>query len=94
MPGNILKEILVGTFGSVHKVLTDEKYPQNFSALKMLEEDLLIDLVNLPEVVSFTELLKVLEDHTMRSKMMWRENLVKAVIIMMKFSCAGQENKE
>ena len=68
-------------------MLTGNKYPQNFRPLRMLEEELLIDLVKLPEVASFTDLVKVLEDRTMRNRTtkMWTESLFKAVIIMIKF---------
>jgi len=93
MSGSGMKEILAGTFGSVEKMLSGKKYPQNFRALRMLVEELLRDVVLMPEVTSFTRLIEVLEARAScsRTTKMWTDNLVKTVIIMMNFSRAGHE---
>ena len=93
MAGSGIKEILAGTFGSVDKMLNGKKYPQNFRALRMLVEEVLRDVVQMPEVTSFNNLIKVLDARAScsRTTKMWTDNLVKTVIIMMNFSRAAHE---
>ena len=61
MAGSGMKEVLVGTFGSVDEMLNGKKYPQNLCALRMLVEELLRDVIQEPDVISFTRLIEVLE---------------------------------
>ena len=90
MAGSGLKEILAGIFWIVDKMLTGKKYPQKFRALRMLVEELLIDLVKLPEVASFTYLVNVLENRANRSRTTKMRTV--NLIIMMKISRACHEN--
>lgn len=93
MAGSGMKEVLASTFGSIDKMLSGKKYPQNFRALRMLVEELLRGVVQEQEVTSFARLIEVLEaqaSHSRTSKM-WIDNLVKTVIIMMNFSRGGHE---
>ena len=93
MGGSGMKEVLASTFGSIDKMLSGKKYPQNFRALRMLVEELLCDVVQVQGVTSFSSLIEVLNARSSRSRTakMWTDNLVKAVIIMMNFFRAGHE---
>ena len=84
MAGSGMREILAGTFGSIDKMLSGKKYPQNFRALRMLVEEILQEIVQMDGVSSFGCLIKVLEDRASRSRTvkLWTDNRVKAVIIM------------
>ena len=79
--GSGVKDFLAGTFGSIDKMLDGIKYPQHFRALRMLVEKLFRDVVQEPEVISFTRLIEVLEVR----------HHVKTVITMMNFSRGGHE---
>ena len=59
----------------------------------MLVEELFRDVVQEPEVISFTLFIEVLEARpsSSRTTKMWTDNLVKTVIIMMNFSRGGHE---
>ena len=83
-----MKEILAGTFGSIDKMLSGKKYPQNFRALRMLVEEVLRSAVLIQGVTSFVRLVELPAARAGRSRtmMMWTDNLVKTVIIMMNFS--------
>ena len=59
--GSGVKVVLAGTFGSINKMLDGMKYPQYFRAQRMLVEELFCDVVQEPEVISFTRLIEVLE---------------------------------
>ena len=59
--GSGVKVVLAGTFGSINKMLDGMKYPQHFRAQRMLVEKLFCDVVQEPEVISFTRLIEVLE---------------------------------
>ena len=61
MAGSGMKEVLAGTHGSVDKMLYGKKYPENIGSLRKLMEELLRDVVQEPEVISFTRLIEVLE---------------------------------
>ena len=56
-----MKEVLARTFGSVDKILKGKKYPQNFRALRMLVVEVIRDVVQELDVISFTRLIAVLE---------------------------------
>ena len=93
-----MKEVLAGTFGSTDKMLNGMKYPQNFRALRMLAEKLFRDVIQEPEVISFTRLIEVLEVRAScsRTTKLLTDNgdhnhHVKTVIIMMNFSRGGHE---
>ena len=87
-----MKEVLARTFGSVDKMLNEKKYHQNFRALRMLVEELLRDVVQEPDVISFTRLIAVLETLSFSWTEMTRtDNLVKTVLIMMNLSRGGHE---
>jgi hypothetical protein len=59
----------------------------------MLVEELLCDVIQKPDVISFTRLTEVLEARAScsRTTKMWTDNLVKTVIIIMNFSSGGHE---
>ena len=97
--GSGMKEVIAGTFGSIDKMLNGMKYPQHFRALRMLVKKLFRDVVQEPEIISFTRLIEVLEVRASCSRTtttMWTDNCdhnhhVKTVIIMMNFSRGGHE---
>ncbi len=93
MAGSGMKEVLASAFGSVDKMSSGKKYPQNFRALRMLVEEVLRDLVQVQGVSSFTCIIEVLDARASRSRTtkMWIDNLVKPVTIMMNFSRGGHE---
>ena len=74
--GSGVKEILAGTFGSIDKMLNGMKYSQNFRALRMLVEKLFRDVVQEPEVISFTRLIEVLQVRasSSRTTKLWTDN--------------------
>ena len=45
MAGSRLKEVLASTFGSVDKMLSGKKYPENFRILCMVAEEVLRPIV-------------------------------------------------
>ena len=61
MAGSGLKEILASSFGSVDKMLSGKKYPQNFRALRMVVEELLRSLVQEEQFTSFTSMIQCLD---------------------------------
>ena len=96
--GSGVKAVLAVTFGSIDKMLNGMKYPQIFRALKTLVEKLFRDVVQEPEVISFTRPIEVLEVRTScsRTTKIWTNNgdhnhHVKTVIIIMNVSCGGHE---
>ncbi len=93
MAGSGMKEILAGTFGSIDKMLSGKKCPQNFHALRILVEEVLRSVVLIQRVTSFVRLIELLETRAGRNRTakMWTDNLVKTVIIMMHFSRGGHE---
>ena len=52
MAGSGMKDILAGTFGSIDKILSGKKYPQNFRAFRMLVEEVLRNVVLIKGVTS------------------------------------------
>ena len=93
MGGSGLKEVLAGTFGSVDKMLSGKKYPQNFRALRMVAEELHRSVILEEGVSSFSGLMAALDRHAARSRTakLWKDNLIKPSIIMMSFSRAAHE---
>ena len=59
MADSEMNEILAGTFGSVEKMLSGKKYPQNFRAIRMLVEEM--PQCILEGVDSFSHLIIVLD---------------------------------
>ena len=74
--GSGVKEVLAGIFGSIDKMLDGMKYPQTFRALRMLVEKLFRDVVQEPEVISFTRPIEVLEVRasSSRTTKVWTDN--------------------
>ena len=72
-----MKEVLASTFGSIDKMLSGKKYPQNFRALRMLVEELPCDVVQMQGVTSFSSRIEVLNARSSRSRTakMWTDNL-------------------
>ena len=74
--GSGVKEVLARTFGSIDKMLDGMKYPQHFRAIRMLVGKLFRDVVQEPEVISFTRLIEVLEVRAScsRTTKVWTDN--------------------
>ena len=74
--GSGVKEILAGTFGSIDKMQDGMKYPQHICALRMLVEKLFRDVVQEPEVISFTRPIEVLQVRAScsRTTKVWTDN--------------------
>lgn len=68
MAGSGMKEVLANTFGSVDKMLTGTKYPQNFRALRILVEALPHGVIQEQGVTSFARLIEVLEARVSNSR--------------------------
>ena len=58
MAGCRKNEILAGTFGSVGKMLSGKKYPQNFRAIRMLVEEML-QCILLPLVEKYLKMFEL-----------------------------------
>lgn len=83
-----LKALLSATFGSVEKMVSGKKYPQNFRALRMLTEEMLRNLLEQnPEIISMDDLLMCLNERSKLSKTtkLWTDILVKGMFIMTAF---------
>lgn len=89
-----LKPILAATFGSVDKMMSGKKYPQNFRALRMLTEEMLRNLLQQnPEITSMGDLLNCLNKRSECSKTtkLWNDTLVKGMFIMTAFVRGAHE---
>ena len=89
-----LKAILSATFGSVDKMMSGKKYPQNFRALRMLTEEMLRNLLrDNPGITSMEHLLNCLKERSERSKTtkLWSDTLIKGLFIMTAFVRGAHE---
>ena len=71
MAGSGMKEILAVTFGSIDKMLSGKKYPQNFRVLRMLVEEMLRSVVLIQGVTSICSPHRIT-----RSPKMWTVDIV------------------
>ena len=56
-----LEQIMEAGFGGVARMLSGKKYPQNVRALRIVVEELLRNVFNQEEVLSYPDLMQVLE---------------------------------
>ncbi len=68
MAGSGMKDILASTFGSVDKMLSGKKYPQNFCALRMPAEEIIHNLVLEEGITRFDSLISVLDTCATQSR--------------------------
>ena len=87
-----LSDILKHVFGSVEKMLSGKKYPQNVRALRLLAEELLRNHIS-PEH-SYEDLITMLTDVSQRSRTakMWIDCFLLPVLLMMAFLRAEHES--
>ena len=89
-----LQAILSSTIGSVDKMMSGKKYPQNFSAVRMIAEEELCHLLqNNLEVMSMDDLISCPNGRSAHSKTtkLWTDNLIKPVFIMTAFVRGAHE---
>ena len=89
-----LKEVLGTTFGSVEKMLSGKKYPQNVRALRLLVEELLRPVLESETITSMEDLEKELEQRSSQSRTtkMWVDIIIRPVLIIMLYCRASHEN--
>ena len=89
-----LKEVLTTTFGSVEKMLSGKKYPQNVRALRLLVEELLRPVIEIDTITSMEDLEKELEQRSSQSRTtkMWVDIIIRPVLIIMLYCRASHEN--
>ena len=84
-----IKPLLSSTFGSVDKMMSGKKYPQNFRALRMIVEEVLRPVIeNKPgNIASMGDLKMYLAELSNKSKTakLWIDCLIKPVYILMSF---------
>ena len=89
-----LKPSLASKFGSVDKMLSGKKYPQNLQAFRMLAEEFLRStLENNPYIKTYVQLVKHLEAESKKSKTtkLLVNGLIKPIFIMLAFVRAARE---
>ena len=77
-----IKPLLSSTFGSVDKMMSGKKYPQNFRALRMIAEGVLRPvIVNNPGITSMGDLKMYLAELSNKPKTakLWIDCLIKPV---------------
>ena len=91
MSNSGLEDILKVAFGSVPKMLSGKKFPQNCRALRMVTEVLLSNIIN--NVHTHSDLMDILEDNATKSRTtkLWLDNLIKPVFLIMMFVRAERE---
>ena len=90
-----LKAILSATFGSLDKMMSRKKYPQNVRALRMLTEEMFRNLLrDNPGITSMEHLLNCLKERSERSKTtrLWSDTLIKGLFIMTAFVRGAHEH--
>ena len=91
MSNSGLEDIMSAAFGGVAKMLTGKKFPQNCRALRMVTEEILLEI--LANAESYTDLMVELERRATESRTskLWLDNLIKPTFIMMQFVRAERE---
>ena len=74
----IMAVIISSTFGSVDNMLSGKKFPKNFRAHRMLVEEVLCDVLQMPGITSFSQLIKELDARASRSRTtkMWKKKIL------------------
>ena len=92
-----LSDILKSAFGSVEKMLSGKKYPQNFRALCMLVEELLRPVLKPDEgecqFETYDQLIGYLDNLKQRSRTakFWVDIIIKPTLLCMRFVRAERE---
>ena len=88
-----LSEILESTFGGVTKMLSENKFPQNMRALRLLVEELMRQLFSKKELTRYGDMNSVLENISEQSRTakLWVDCLIKPVSIMVVYVRAERE---
>ena len=89
-----LKEILSTTFGSVDKMLSGKKFPQNVRALRLLVEEILRSILEIGTITSMEDLEEELKKRSSQSRTtkMWVEVVIRPVLIIMLYCRASHES--
>ena len=89
-----LKEVLSSVFGSVDKMLSGKKYPQNIRALRLLSEELLRPILESETITSMEDLENELEKRSLQSRTtkMWVSVVIRPVLIIMLYCRASHES--
>ena len=89
-----LKEVLSTTFGSVDKMLSGKRFPQNIRSLRLLVEELLRSILEIESISSMKELEEKLENLSSQSRTakMWISNVIRPVFIIMLYCRASYES--
>ena len=92
---NDTKAIISTTFGSVDKMLSGQKYPQNARALRLLTEEILVPVFHryADRLLSMADLEAILTKLSGKSRTtkMWVDLIIKPMFVMMQFSRASHE---
>ena len=87
---NDTKAIISTTFGSVDKMLSGKKYPQNVRALRLLTEEILRPVFHryVDRLLSMADLEAMLTELSGKSRTtkMWVDLIIKPTFMMMQFS--------
>eukprot|EP00745_Piridium_sociabile_P037812 TRINITY_DN68984_c0_g1_i6.p1 TRINITY_DN68984_c0_g1~~TRINITY_DN68984_c0_g1_i6.p1 ORF type:complete len:1121 (+),score=248.01 TRINITY_DN68984_c0_g1_i6:81-3443(+) len=89
-----LKEVLSTTFGSVDKMLSGKKYPQNVRALRLLSEELLRPILESETITSMEDLEEELQKRSLQSRTskMWISVVIRPVLIIMLYCRSSHES--
>jgi hypothetical protein len=89
-----LKEVLSTTFGSVDKMLSGKKYPQNVRALRLLSEELLRPILQSESITCMEDLEEELQKRSLQSRTskMWISVVIRPVFIIMLYCRASHES--
>ena len=94
-PENDTKAIISTTFGSVDKMLSGKKYPQNVRALRLLTEEILRPVFHryVDRLLSMADLEAILTELSGKSRTtkMWVDLIIKPTFMMMQFSRASHK---
>ena len=89
-----LTEIMESAFSGVSKMLSWKKIPQYMRALRIVSTEILWPVFERQEVVGMNSLLTILSDLSKESRVSkcWIANLIKPVLVMMKYIRAERES--
>lgn len=89
-----LRDVLCSAFGSVDKMLSGKKYPQNVRALRLLVEELLRPILEDVAISSMDELEKELEERSSKSRTtkLWVDCVIRPVFLIMLYCRASHES--
>ena len=93
MEGTGLQDLLIPSFGSVDKMLSGKKFPQNMRALRLLMEEILGPVFERGVLTRMVELHEALQEVSNRSRTakVWVDLFIMPVLIMMQYCRAAHE---